>query len=140
LLAVYWAAIMLARIVLSRVLLKAKGPGVVAASAIGSAIGVAVLMSAHSALVAGIGIALTGASFASIYPTVLGLAGARFEKYSGTVFGLMFAVALCGGMLMPWLAGHVAESAGLRSALGLGILGACMIFVLQVVIARRIRD
>ena len=47
------------------------------------------------------GVVLLGVSFASVYPTVLGLAGARFEEASGTVFGLLFAIALFGGMLVP---------------------------------------
>jgi fucose permease len=138
LLAAYWASIMAARVLLSRLLLKAKGPGVVMLSGLGAAVGVCLLMLAHSVALAAAGTILIGCSFASIYPTVLGLAGARFEESSGTVFGILFAIALAGGMLMPWTVGQVAEQTGLRAALGVAVFNGVMIFVLQAVIARRL--
>ncbi|MGE5647928.1 MAG: MFS transporter [Acidobacteriota bacterium] len=138
LLAAYWAAIMAARVLLSRLLLKAKGPGVVMVSGVGVAVGVCLLMLAHSTALAAAGTILIGCSFASIYPTVLGLAGAQFEESSGTVFGILFAIALAGGMLMPWTVGQIAEQTSLRAALGVSAFCGIMICVLQAVIARRI--
>ena len=82
---------------------------------------------------------LMGVSFASIYPTILGQAGARFPEHSGTVFGLLFAIGLAGGMLLPWTAGHLAETFGLRIAFTLAVFAAAAIFVLQLAIARRNR-
>jgi fucose permease len=60
------------------------------------------------------GIIVTGLALAGIFPTVLGIAGARYPGHSGTVFGILFTVALTGGMTLPWLAGHLAAWAGLR--------------------------
>jgi fucose permease len=57
---------------------------------------------------------LCGWSLAGIYPATLGLAGARFQAHSGTVFGILFAVALAGGMTLPWTAGQIGGAAGLR--------------------------
>jgi fucose permease len=139
LLAAYWAAIMLARAVSSRLLLKTKGPGVVLLSAAGSAAAIVLLALAHSALGAAFAMVLMGVSFASIYPTILGQAGARFPEHSGTVFGLLFAIGLAGGMLLPWTAGHLAETFGLRIAFTLAVFAAAAIFVLQLAIARRNR-
>jgi fucose permease len=127
-----------ARVLLSRLLLKAKGPGVVMLSGLGTAAGVCLLMLAHSAVPAAAGTVLIGLSFAGIYPTVLGLAGARFEESSGTVFGILFAIALVGGMLMPWTVGQLAEQTGLRAALGIAVFNGVMICVIQAVIARRL--
>ena len=45
---------------------------------------------------------------------MLGIAGAAFREHSGTVFGLLFTVALTGGMTLPWLAGHLAATFDLR--------------------------
>jgi fucose permease len=113
-LAGYWAAIMAARIALSRVLLRCGAHSVILWSAVGSACG-ALLVAAGSTLAAvAAGIVLTGLSLAGIFPTLLGIAGSDFREHSGTVFGILFTVALSGGMLMPWLAGRIADDAGLR--------------------------
>lgn len=114
LLAAYWASIMLARIALSRLLLRVSGHAVIAGAAIVAAFGASWVAAADNAGVAGAGIILTGAALSGIFPTMLGLAGARFREHSGTVFGILIAIGLCGGMLMPWLAGHLAQAAGLR--------------------------
>jgi len=139
LLAAYWASLMLARVGLAKLLLRAKGPGVVMLSGLGEAAGACLLIFAPSPAFAAAGVVLLGVSFASVYPTVLGLAGARFEEASGTVFGLLFAIALFGGMLVPWSAGRIAAGSGIRGALALAAFGGLMISVLQALIARRLR-
>jgi fucose permease len=138
-LAAYWGSIMLARVISSRLLLRVQGPLVVLGSALGSAVGVTVLLLAGTVTVAALGVVLIGLSFASIYPTVLGLAGSRFEEYSGTVFGLLFAIALTGGMTLPWAVGQIAQTRNLRLALSLPALNALMIFVLQLLIPKTAR-
>ena len=114
LLAAYWAAIMLSRLLLSRVLLRLGPHRIVLGSALVAAAGALIVGSADSIPVALAGILLTGMALAGIFPTVLGVAGAAFRDHSGTVFGILFTVALTGGMTMPWLAGHLAASTGLR--------------------------
>jgi fucose permease len=57
---------------------------------------------------------VTGGALAGIYPTVLGIAGTRYKAHSGTVFGILFAVALAGGMALPWSAGQIGGGLGLR--------------------------
>lgn len=130
-LAGYWGAIMLARVVLSRLLLHISAPAVVFASAVLSAAGSLILAWAATLPAAAAGAAFTGLAMAGIFPTVLSLAGARFPEHSGTVFGLLFTVALAGGMTMPWVSGHLADAAGLRIVFGLtavnfGIIAALM--------------
>jgi fucose permease len=113
-LAAYWASIMAARILLSRLLLRINPHHVILGGALLAASGALVIGAAPSAGIAGAGAVLTGAALAGIYPTLLGIAGTRFREHSGTVFGILFTIALAGGMLMPWLAGLLAERAGLR--------------------------
>ena len=52
---------------------------------------------------------------AIVSSTVLGLAGNAFSRHSGTVFGILFTVALVGGMTLPWAAGHLAAVYTLRA-------------------------
>jgi fucose permease len=60
-----------------------------------------------------------GAALAGIFPAVLGAAGSRYPAHSGTVFGMLFTMALAGGMTLPWVAGQAAAAWGLRTAFGL---------------------
>jgi fucose permease len=114
-LAAYWGAIMLARIFLSRALLKVGASKTVLVSAVAAAAGALVVSASPSLGVAIAGILITGVALAGIFPTVLGMAGAAFHDHSGTVFGILFTVALSGGMIVPWVAGHLAEAASLRA-------------------------
>lgn len=113
-LAAYWASIMVGRLVLSRLLLRLRPPLVVLGSAIVSAAGALLIATATVPAQAIAGVIVTGLALAGIFPTVLGVAGARHAEHSGTVFGILFTIALSGGMTIPWAAGHLAEAAGLR--------------------------
>jgi fucose permease len=115
-LAGYWGALILARLVLARALNKWHGTAVILGSALVAAAGCLIAGTAASVVAAAVGIVVTGAAIAGIFPTLLGLAGARFREHSGTVFGILLTAALTGGMTMPWLAGRVAGTAGLRYA------------------------
>ncbi len=115
LLAAYWGAVMLARVFLSRLLLHVSASRTVLASAMVAAGATLIVAVAPGVAVAIAGVLVTAVAVAGIFPTVLGLAGAAFRDHSGTVFGILFTVALSGGMLMPWIAGHLAEAAGLRA-------------------------
>jgi FHS family glucose/mannose:H+ symporter-like MFS transporter len=136
LLAAYWGAVMLARVLLSRLLLRVQGPTVVLASAAGAAAGVLLLLAARSQGAALAALVLIGLSLAGIYPTVLGLAGTRFEEYSGTVFGILFTVALTGGMTLPWLVGRLAEAHGLGQAMALAAVNFGMVAIMQLAVVR----
>jgi fucose permease len=118
-LAAFWGSIMVARAVLSRVLLRVSAATVVVASALLGAVGAAVTGLAPGPVAAIAGALLTAVALAGVFPSALGCVGARFEEHSGTVFGILFTAALCGGMTIPWLAGHLAEAAGLRWVFGL---------------------
>jgi fucose permease len=119
LLGVYWAALMLSRLLLSRAVLRFGAERVIIAGALVAAAGALLLGAAPSPWPALAGVVITAFALGGIFPTVLGLAGAAFPDRSGTVFGILFTVGLTGGMVMPWLAGQLAESAGLRNVFAL---------------------
>jgi fucose permease len=138
--AAYWAAIMLARVTLSRMALRVPGHRLVLACALGSAAAVAVFVSAMQPAAAVTALVLTGAALAGIFPTVLGIAGAQFAAGTGTVFGILFTAALTGGMTLPWLAGQVAAVLGLRLALSLLVAQFLAVAGLQVLASRFVRS
>jgi fucose permease len=113
----YWAALMLARLVLSRVALRMNGTRLLILSALASAAGTALLAGSRHPALSVLAVAWIGAGLAGIFPTALGIVGARYPAFTGTVFGLLLTAALTGGMLLPWLTGQVGEAHGLRPAL-----------------------
>jgi FHS family glucose/mannose:H+ symporter-like MFS transporter len=135
--AAYWAALMLARVSLSRLALRVPGPRIVMASALGAACAVAMLaLARHPALAVAATVAIA-AGLAGIFPTVLGIVGARYAAYTGTVFGILFTAALTGGVTLPWLTGQLAAARGLRSALWLTVACFLAVGALQWAAARR---
>jgi fucose permease len=116
-LAGYWAALMLARLVLSRVALRMNGTRLLILCALASAAGTALLAFSRHPALSVLAVAWIGAGLAGIFPTALGIVGARYPGFTGTVFGLLLTAALTGGMLLPWLTGQVGEAHGLRPAL-----------------------
>lgn len=138
-LAGYWAALMLTRAWLGRGRSPLTGPRLVIASAVASAAAVGLLLAtANPALATAMTVAV-GAALAGIFPTVLGIAGARYPTHSGTVFGLLFTMALAGGMTLPWVTGQLAAARGLRPALGLVVLQFLAVAALQGAVAGRRR-
>lgn len=135
-LAAYWAALMLGRAAWSR-LAAAPDPYLVlrlcAAAACAGALLAAVARAPVSAALA---VVVCGASLAGIYPAALAIAGDRFKTHSGTVFGILFAVALAGGMALPWLAGQIGGAAGLRWTFVLIAFGFAAVFGLSRLAAR----
>jgi fucose permease len=113
-LAGYWASVIVSRAVLSRLALASDPYRMLLWSACGACAGSALIATAPGAAVAAFGIVLSGWSLAGIFPTALGIVGTRYKTHSGTVFGILFAVALSGGMTLPWLAGRIGAAAGLR--------------------------
>ena len=114
--ALFWAAIMVSRLAMSRVLRRTTPDAVVFGAAFGGAVACSALALVPSAPLGLAATAAVGALLAPIFPTVLGLAAARAEGDTAPLFGVLFAVALAGGMTMPWLAGQLAEALGTRVA------------------------
>jgi fucose permease len=130
-LAGYWAALMLVRAGLGRGRFPLAGPSLVLASAVASAVATALLVTVSAPAVAVAVVVALGATLAGIFPAVLGVAGSRFPAHSGTVFGLLFTMALTGGMTLPWVTGQAAAAWGLRRALGLVAAQFLAVAVLQ---------
>ena len=136
-LAAYWAALMLSRILAARMLHAFAKSSLVAWSATISLIGCAILLTAHLFWFFMLGTALIGLSYGPIFPTTLAIAGDRYSKRAGTVFGLLFSIALIGGMLLPWAVGQVSQQFGLRLGMLVPGLGAIGIAVLAIVFMLR---
>jgi len=135
-LAGYWAAVMLGRLLSSRLVRKVRGETLILWSAVLALAAALVMALAPSGAAAGAGAVLVGFGFAAIYPTTLAIVGARFAAFTGTAFSVVIAVGLAGGMLAPWLAGKIAEASSLRRGLVIPVVNCAMIILLAILAAR----
>ncbi len=114
LLALFWACIMVSRLLLSRLVLRFSPSTILSTGALLAGAGSLIVAVAPSIPVAIAGIVVSGFALAGVFPTLLGIAGSAFRERSGTVFGVLFTFSLTGGMSIPWLAGQLAAAAGIR--------------------------
>lgn len=138
-LAGYWAALMLGRLASAGLLRRVRDAYLVAACGAGAAAATGLLLTASSFAVGAVSVFLLGLCYSAIYPTTLAMVGDRFPRFAGTVFGVLFSLALIGGMTFPWAAGHLAQDYGLRAGLALPLLGAALFTILELVLIRTSR-
>ena len=115
-LSLYWLGMMLARLVLGTLLRNAPPVKTLYFCITTGIAGALVLLLTRNVALAGAGVFLLGVGFAATFPVVLGFVGERYAELSGTAFSLAIAMALCGGMLLPWLAGILGGAYGMRGS------------------------
>lgn len=138
-LAGYWAALMLGRMLAARLLAGVGKFQLVAASALVSLVGCAILLSSQRLPFLVTGSALIGLSYGPVFPTTLAIAGDRYSRRAGTVFGLLFSIALMGSMSMPWAVGQASQRLGIRTGMLVPGLGAVGITLLSISVLLRER-
>ena len=138
-LAGYWTALMVGRLIVAR-LLKFRGKAeLVLASGVGALLGAVILLATRTEWMLVAGVVVIGLSYAGVFPTALAIAGDRYRKMAGTVFGLLFVIALIGGMSFPWAVGQISQAVGVRFGMIVPLAGAAWICLLAIVIVRRER-
>jgi len=139
-LSAYWAALMLSRMLAAPVLSALGKSQVVLTSALIALAGCAILLWARSLVLLFAGTALIGLSYGPIFPTTLAIAGDRYSRRAGTAFGMLFSIALVGGMLSPWAVGQVSQRVSLHAGMIVPGLGATGISLLSAFVMRRERQ
>lgn len=136
-LALLQGMMMVGRLLAAPVLRHVSKENLVVGSAVGGFLSIIIVLVAKSPGMLALGAGLTGLSFASIYPTVLALAGDRYQRYAATVFGILFAIGLGGAMFDPWAIGHVAQTQGLHAGIYLPLLGTAAVAAIMLVLRAR---
>jgi FHS family glucose/mannose:H+ symporter-like MFS transporter len=136
-LAGYWTAFMLGRLAASRWAERVSSPTLVMSSAALGCLAVSGLIIVPGPVAASLWVILIGLGFAAIFPTILAEAGAIFVQYSGTAFGAIFVMALCGGMIAPWAVGRIAQERGVGAGFWITALSCAAIVILQAIIRLR---
>jgi MFS transporter, FHS family, glucose/mannose:H+ symporter len=129
-LAGYWAALMLGRLLAAQILKTVAKQKFVLASGVGALLGAAILLTGRSQTMLIVGVIVLGFSYAGVFPTALAIAGDAYQRMAGTVFGLLFGIALLGGMSFPWTVGQISQALGVRFGMIVPLLGAVGICIL----------
>ena len=139
-LSLYWMGMMLARLALGTVLKSVPQIRVLyVCLSIGLLASITLLVT-RDARIASVGVFLLGVAFAATFPAVLGFVGGRYAELSGTAFSLVIAIALCGGMLLPWLAGVLGGSYGMRVSFVIVPAAILVLAALLGILSRRLRS
>ncbi|MBZ5609230.1 MAG: MFS transporter [Acidobacteriia bacterium] len=133
-LALYWAALLVGRIISQSVMKRMSHWSLLVGSILSALLGTIVLAFTNNRFGAVMGVLFVGAGFASIYPLVVMRIGHRFPEYHPGVFNGLFSVAVTGGLLAPWSLGFLAQAWGIQAVMMVPLLGTCMVFVLMLLI------
>ena len=79
---------------------------------------------------------LTALALSAIFQTVLAIAGDRYRRFSGTVFGLLFSASSVGTMVFPWAVGQVSQAAGVRLGMLVPLAGTVAVVACAALVAR----
>ncbi len=134
LLAFYWGALLVGRLVSQLVLKHVNRALLLMGSIVSALMGTIVLTSTNNLFGAIMGVLFVGAGYASIYPLVVEKIAHRFPYYHPGFYNGLFSLAMTGGFLAPWVLGYFAEAWGIQAVMILPMLGTCMVFLLALLI------
>jgi len=132
-LTMFWVAMMVGRLAASQVVKRVRGPRLLLGAALGAVCGLCVVVLANSVVVASVGIVICGLSYAPVFPTTAGTASTYFPKLFATVFGILMAVGLSAGVILPPAIGYVAKIATVRAGICLVLAFAVLLTVVQAI-------
>jgi MFS transporter, FHS family, glucose/mannose:H+ symporter len=139
-LSLYWAGMMLARLALGYLLRRTSAFRALYVSLVLALAGSALLLTTSTVGIAAAGVFMLGAGFAAMFPTVLSFIGDRYATLSGTAFSLAIAMALCGGMVLPYVAGILGMQFGMRQSFAIVPGALVALSALLGILSRRLRS
>jgi nitrate/nitrite transporter NarK len=142
LLAVYWLALLVGRILVQTLLDNVRHTVLLAGSAFSAMFGCMILAFTDNRFGALTGILFVGAGFASIYPLVAEKMGDRLPNYHPGLFNGIFAFALAGAFLAPSTLGYFAAQWGIQVVMLLPFFGtiAVVLLLTTIWVDSRLRD
>ncbi len=117
----FWICLMLARLVAAITLTGIDPAVVVPVLAVTAAIAIGVMVTAQSPVMGAAGTLLAGFALGPIFPTLIGVTYMKAGTTSGSVFGLIFAIGLFGGIIVPTLIGKYAAQMNIRQSLKIAL-------------------
>lgn len=138
-LALYWFALLVGRVVAQWMLPRVSHAKLLVWSVLGAMFGCIVLLATDNRFGAISGVLLLGAAFAPIYPLVIEKIGHRFPHFHPGFYNGIFSFAMAGGLLAPCTLGYFASLWGVRAVMGLPLAGSMVVFLLLLLISLEAR-
>ncbi len=139
LLALYWLALLVGRVVAQWILPRVRHARLLLGSVLTSVFGCLVLIATDNLFGATTGILMVGAGFAPVYPLVVERIGRRFPYFHPGFYNGIFSIAIAAGLVAPCLLGFLAPSWGVWIVMGLPLAGSVMVFLLLLLIGLEAR-
>ena len=133
-LGLYWGALASGRMLMPLVLARMTKLVLLASAASVATLGLLAISAARTPLALGLCVAVTGLTLSPMAPTTLSVAGDRYERHTGTIFGVLLAVGQLGAIIMPWAVARVAGTSGFRA----GMLVSCACGVVMAAVLWRL--
>lgn len=135
-LSLFGVAMMVGRFLTSAIKnLTAIGVPLVAGAAVLATCAILLMVFTSTPALAIAAVMLTGLVFAPIFPTIVGVTFAKFEpKYYGSIFGIIFAVGLLGGTIVPQFVGSLSAGATIQQSLLIVAGMAGLLFVVSLLL------
>jgi MFS transporter, FHS family, glucose/mannose:H+ symporter len=138
-LAMYWLALLVGRIVAQWVLPRVSHARLLTCSVLAAVLGCVVLLATDNRFGAVTGILLLGGAFAPIYPLVVEKIGNRFPYYHPGFYNGIFSFAIAGGLLAPCTLGYFATFWGVQIVMELLLAGSAVVFLLLMLVSLEAR-
>jgi len=134
LLALFWASLLIGRVVAQALLPRISHARLLTGAVLVPMFACIVLFFTNNLFGATIGILLAGGGFSVILPLVMERIGSRFPYFHPGFYNGIFLIALTGGLLAPGTLGYFAHYLGIRAVMGLPLMGSIMVFLLLLLI------
>jgi fucose permease len=129
-LALFWTALLVGRLIAQPVRNRVAQGRLLMGSLLSAWLGCIILASTTNRFGAVMGILFVGGGFASIYPLVLEKIAHRFPYYHPGFYNGIVSLAFSGGMLAPWTLGYFADAWGIQAIMILPVVGTLIVFIL----------
>jgi fucose permease len=102
-----------------------------------SVVAIVMMITARSPFGGIMAVVLAGLAFGPIFPTILGLTFAKFDKsLYGSIFGVVFAFGLLGGTFVPKFIGDLSVGSTVQQSLPIAAVIAGILLVISLFIGR----
>jgi fucose permease len=137
-LSIFAVAMMAGRLIASQIgMITSYGSWFIAGAALISGL-IILAMTKGSALWTSALAVCAGLAFAPCFPTIVGVTYSKHPENFGSVFGIIFAVGLAGGVIVPKTIGNMAKGSSIQKSLKL-LLPACVILIVLALILGKLK-
>jgi MFS transporter, FHS family, glucose/mannose:H+ symporter len=131
----FWVAMIVGRLIASQTVTTSIGKATIEGAAFAAGIGLFILTTTNNRLVAGVTIVLTGACYAPIFPTTVGVTFSRFSpSVYGSIYAIMVAIGLLGPSIIPALIGYYSKARSIKAGYRLMVVLAMVLVILAILL------